>query len=423
MKSIINRFVSLYKKKSVKNGMWLYALQLFNTVVPLLTLPYITRILGASQYGVFSIALNIIGYYQVVVEYGFIMSATRKIALSEDKRIINKTFTAVLYSRFLLFFACIIVTILLGITGKYSKDQIGCMYVLLIVLIGNCIQLNWLFQGLQQMKFISIASIISRTLSVALTFVFVKSPDDLLLYCVLYAISPLLNGIIGITIAYRKYQLKLIRIRFEDVLKELQSGWYVFTTQLSSKVFGAIGITILGLFATTTEVGIYSAIQKIPNIMILAWSPISQVLYPISSKKMKESVLEGIKFVRKIQHVVIIISIIIAITISVFSKIVVQIAFGSEYANYYYWVIPLLCWLVVAINNNFMGIQVLLAGGFDKQYSKCFQIGILCTVVFNFVLIYLFSGNGACCAPALSEIVLGVLLYIENKKIEKRITE
>ena len=73
----------ILKRKSVKNGAWLYLLQIFNTVVPLLTLPYITRILGAKQYGIFSIAINVIGYYQVVVEYGFAMSATRKVALSD----------------------------------------------------------------------------------------------------------------------------------------------------------------------------------------------------------------------------------------------------------------------------------------------------------------------------------------------------
>ncbi|MCB7065273.1 oligosaccharide flippase family protein [Enterocloster citroniae] len=70
---------SILEKKSVKNGAWMYLLQIFNTIVPLLTLPYITRILGASQYGMFSIAINIITYFQVIVEYGFGMSATRKL--------------------------------------------------------------------------------------------------------------------------------------------------------------------------------------------------------------------------------------------------------------------------------------------------------------------------------------------------------
>lgn len=97
----------ILKRKSVKNGAWLYLLQIFNTVVPLLTLPYITRILGAKQYGIFSIAINVIGYYQVVVEYGFAMSATRKVALSDkNSDSLSKTFSTVFFSRCILLMVC-----------------------------------------------------------------------------------------------------------------------------------------------------------------------------------------------------------------------------------------------------------------------------------------------------------------------------
>ena len=60
------------KTKTMANGMWLYLLQIFNTVIPLITLPYVTRILGTTQYEVFSASFNIVGYLQVVVEYGFV---------------------------------------------------------------------------------------------------------------------------------------------------------------------------------------------------------------------------------------------------------------------------------------------------------------------------------------------------------------
>ena len=95
--------MNLLKKKAVKNGAWLYLLQFFNTVVPLLTLPYITRILGVKQYGIFSIAINIIGYYQVVVEYGFAMSATRKVVLSDKNAdLLSKIFSAVFFFKMYL---------------------------------------------------------------------------------------------------------------------------------------------------------------------------------------------------------------------------------------------------------------------------------------------------------------------------------
>lgn len=409
----------IVKKKAIKNGFWMYLLQIFNTVVPLLTLPYITRVLGADQYGVFSFAVNILGYFQVVVEYGFGMSATRKIALSDKRNDqINKTFTTVLLSRTFMLFICTAITIIYYFTSKDNLTQCLCLIIMMIGLIGNCIQLNWLFQGMQQMQFISIINILSRTISVLLIFICVKRPTDLYIYCVLYSISPLFNGILGIIIAKKQYSLKLVKINLQDVIYEMKEGWYVFTTQLSSKVFGAIGITFLGIFSSSYTVGVYSAINKIPQIIILAWTPISQVMYPISSKEMKKSFSHGRAFIRKIQIPFVLLASFGAIVISIFSSQIVKIAFGQEYVNYAYWIIPLLAWIVLAINNNFLGVQTLLGSGRDKEYSKCFQVGVVCTIVFNFVLIYLFGGNGACMAPLISELILGILLYREIRKIK-----
>lgn len=411
---------NILKRKAVKNGAWLYLLQIFNTVVPLLTLPYITRILGAKQYGIFSIAINVIGYYQVVVEYGFAMSATRKVALSDKNNdALSKTFSTVFFSRCFLLIVCFGITAGYVFLNRNQLSQCVCLLILMITLFGNCIQLNWLFQGMQQMKYITIVSMISRTITVVMTFMLVKSINDLYLYCLLYAISPVISGTLGLIFARKTFHIHLVKVHLNEIASELKSGWYVFTTQLSSKVFGAIGITFLGLFATNEEVGIYSAIQKIPNILILAWTPITQVLYPISSQKFNESVKHGELFVSKMKQIFVPLFLLIAVGCSVVSKFLVTIAFGEEYAAKFYWMIPLLLWMVIAIYNNFTGIQTLLASGHDMEYSKCFQIGVVVTIVLNFLLVYLLKGNGACIAPLLSEMTLGIMLKKEVGKLKK----
>ena len=412
---------NLLRKKAVKNGAWLYALQLFNTVVPLLTLPYITRILGTKQYGIFSIAINIIGYYQVIVEYGFAMSATRKVALSDKSTdSLSKIFTTVCLSRCILLLLCFIITVGYIILNNQQLVQCLCLLILMITLFGNCIQLNWLFQGMQQMRYITIVSMISRIITVILTFAFVKTVYDLYLYCLLYSVSPVISGMLGLVFAKNIFQIHFVKVGLSDIWDEMKSGWYVFTTQLSSKVFGAIGITFLGIFASNEEVGIYSAIQKIPNILILAWTPITQVLYPISSQKFHESYDEGEKFVRKSKKMFIPIFGTIAFVCCMMSKTLVTIVFGEEYVIKFYWIIPMLLWMVVSIYNNFTGIQTLLASGHDFEYSKCFQIGVVVTITLNLFLVYFFKGNGACIAPLLSELVLGIKLNQEIRKLKKK---
>ncbi|CVH78745.1 Putative O-antigen transporter [Clostridiales bacterium CHKCI006] len=406
--------------KSFQNGGWMYLLQFFNTILPLVTLPYITRILGTTQYGTFSIALNIIGYLQVIIEYGFGMSATRKIALSNKNTTqISKIFTCVIFSRTILLIGTYLFVVAYCLINSNGYVQIVSLLVLSICLFGYCLEQSWLFQGMQELKYLSIINIIARSVSVILIFVLIKTSNDLIMYCFLYSISPLLSGILGVILAHKKYQVKLIKVNVDDIIEELKNGWYVFTTQLSSKVFGSIGITFLGIFSSSSIVGIFSAIQKIPNLLMLAWSPISQILYPISSKKIQNSYSEGKRFILKVKNILVLIFSFVAIFIAIFSKPIIHIAFGSQYSVYYYWIFPLLLWLIIAILNNFYGIQILLGSGYDREYSKCFQIGVVCTLLFNFTFIFFWGGLGAAIAPLASELILTVLLKKEIKKIEK----
>ena len=409
---------SIIRNKNVKNGIWLYLLQVFNTIIPLLTIPYITRVLGRGEYGTFSIALNVMGYLQVLVEYGFGMSATREVAISKkDNERVSKVFTGVLLSRFILLILAVgISACYLIVTGANGKLR-ACMIIMIICLVGYCIQQNWLFQGMQEMKYISIVSIVSRTISTALIFLLVKTDRDLILYSLLYTISPFLSGVIGLTIAVFRYKVYLMKANFAMVKQNLKSGWYVFTTQLSSKVFGAIGITFLGIYSTNVEVGTFSAIQKIPNVMMLAWAPISQVMYPIVSQKMTISFSEGEAFVSKMRKIFLGLFSLGALLIAVFSKHVVRIAFGDAYALKYYWIIPLLLWTVLSIANNFMGIQTLLSSNHDKEYSICFQTSVVFTIIINLLFVYFWGGDGAAIAPVLSEMVLSVTLIYQIHKI------
>lgn len=414
------RLPKILNNRLFLNGFWLYLLQFFNLVVPLLTIPYITRILGKESYGLFSIALNIVTYLQVIVEYGFGMSATRKVAIGESKQL-NKIFTTVILGRFILLLCSI------GLSFLYLKlnenNQILCMsfIILTICLLGYCVQMNWVFQGKQEMKYISIVNVLGRAISTLMIFLLVKKPEDIFLYSLLYSISPFISGFLGLLLAKKKYKLKFVKVKYTDVINELKDGFYVFTTQLSSKVFGSIGITFLGVYATSSTVGVFSAIQKIPNVLVLLWTPIAQIIYPIASKEFKKSNNDGYSFVMKIRRKVLPLFFFVAVFIGIFAKPLIQIAFGKEYGAYYKWLYPLLIWLLLSIENNFFGIQILLGSGHDKEYGRAFNIGVASTILLNFFLIRSFAGMGASVAPLLSELVLNIMLRKEIRSFSHNI--
>lgn len=404
----------------LSNSFWLYALQFFNTIIPLITLPYITRILGATQYGAFSIVLNLQAYLQVVVEYGFGYSATRKVALTDSDNGLNKMFTEVVCSRLLLFSGSALFSLVYISLAHLTASQKICLIILVGSLLGYCFQENWLFQGKQDMKYISLSNVIARTCSTIGVFVFVKSESDLVLYAILYSLSPVISNMVGTAIAVKKYSLRFVSITFKEVVIALKESAYVFSTQLSSKVFSLIGITFLGLFDSDFSVGIFSALYKIPQVLMLMWTPVSQVLYPLASKRITDLYHDGYKFIMHIRKYSLFTFGAISLMIAVFAKQVAEIAFGGEYAQYYYIVYPLLLWLIFGINNNFVGIQAMLGSGHDKEYSKCFQAGVAATILFNLIFIWRLGIIGAAIAPAISEATLSLLLFLMQRRIDKQ---
>ena len=406
-----------YNSNVVKNGLWLYVLQLFNTVIPIISLPYITRVLGSATYGIFSFSLNIIEYFSVVVEYGFNFSGTRKIALSTNEKEISHTFVTILYAKLFLLFICFIGLNVFLFVYKMDVTQKVCCYILFMAPLGVALQQTWLFQGLQKMHYITIISVISRTISLLLIFRLVHTADDLMIYCLLHSATSILIGIFGVFISIRLLVSLSWKVNIYDIWNELKTGWYTFTTSLSSRIFSAVGVTILGVVSTNEHVGIYSAIHKIPTILLLLWSPISQVLYPVSSQKMKAGFRSGRRYIQKLQKYFSVFFGFISIFLCLLSRPIVYIAFGAEYAEYSYVLIPLVIWINLGIWNNFLGIQTLLGGGYDNIYSKCFQISVVVTVVLNVVLIKVWDIAGAALAPMLSELVLHILLHYQVNKL------
>lgn len=409
----------IVKNSTIQNGVWLYILQLFNMVIPLVTLPYITRILGAKGYGVFSYVLNIVGYFQIIIEYGFQLSGARKVALNPQKENLQSLFSGILSAKIAL---CIISTIGISITGvllNFNNMQIKCMSILYLILIGEVLKQVWLFQGLEEMKVITIIGVVARTISVIGIFLMVKYKEQIYLYCFLYAISNLLNGIISIWWIKVRLKLKITLSKSRVMKQELKEGWYTFTTSIMSNIFSGIGVTILGIVGSDFQVGVYSAIQKIPQVLVLVFIPIGQAMYPTVSKAYATSFQNGWRIIKKISSCVIPIFIIIGGGIIYFSKQIITLLYGEEYLSYSNIILPLVLWMIFSIINNFLGVQTLVGSGHLKEYSHAFNVGVVSIIILNIILGKIMQILGVSIAAVTSEMILTIMLAIKIIKIRK----
>lgn len=393
-------------------------LQGVNIIVPFLTIPYVTRVFGASAYGVFAVALNWVTYFQMIVEYGFDLSATRRVVgVADDPKRLGRLVSAVVAARLMLVALCLAATGVLAVTCTATGEQLGCMVVLFSMLVGIALQLNWLFLGLQDMKFITVATAVARVASAVLIVLMVNRADQLLLYAFLYSFTFLLSGVLTHLFAWRKYRVRFASIRFKDVCDALRDGFPLFLSYAASKIISNVGVTVLGFSQTTAVVGSYSVALKIPQIINMMFSPVSQALYPRVNEECLRSKIEAKRYVLRLAIPIVGGFAVCLAAIVLLRKPLVGLLFGKDYLSCADTLIPLALWVLLGVVNNFLGVQLLIPFGYQAAYSKLILADSVLSLVLNVVLGSAFGAMGVASAVAIAETVLTVLLFFSLRKV------
>lgn len=413
----MNKIKTLLRSKVTQNGIWLLLLQIFNTIVPLITLPYVTRILSKAGYGQFSAALNWISYFQVIVEFGFGLSGARRIATRKSDDEMNNVHSTIIISRTFLMIICFALFGGVIYITNVNYAQFVCMLILFIMVIATVFQQTYFFQGIGEMQNITIINMLSRLISVTLIFVLVKEPSDLYLYCFLYASNYVIASLFGCIIKRKKYAVKFKICKPKKIVEAMHEGWYLFVSSAMSKIFGSIGITILTFVAPYSEVGVYSAINKVPYVLTILFSAISQALYPYNCKAFGISYRDGVNKVKKVGIPIFLLFVLAGFAIILLKNIIVRIAFGSDYSEGSILLIPFVIWVLFSILNNFLGVQTLVASGHQKEYSRSFTISVIIMLSLMVVLGEFWGALGIAVASMMSEIILTCILLVCHKKI------
>ena len=280
----------LLKNKSLiilsENFIALFSLQAVGYIFPLITFPYLTLHLGVEGFGKYVLVQTIFIYLDLIVSYGFKITATDLISKSsKNSEEVSKIFCAVLGTKAILL---LLVTFLLSISMllvpflNNNSTLIMCGFP---YLIGNFLFPVWLFQGLQRMKYITYIHIVSKVLFTCLIFVLVKDANDIDYAIGSYSFGFLIAGIISVIIAYKKFSLKLHFPSFSSIKHQFVNGYYIFLSQFSVGMYSSINILILGGLTSELSVGIYAIANKVYTIVTALGTPFSRALFPFMSKK------------------------------------------------------------------------------------------------------------------------------------------
>lgn len=256
--------MEIKNKKLIENIFSLGFMQVIMYIFPLITLPYITRVLGVQNYGLVAFAASFIQYFVLFIDYGFELSATKEISSHrENKKVVSNIFNSVLVSKSLLFLLSTAIMLILTFSIPQLRENWLLMTLSFITVIGNVIYPVWFFVGIEHMKYITFLNILSRTIFMVLLFIFIKNHDDYLWMPILTSTGSIVAGIISLYVATKRFDIKIYIPKWKSVVHQLKYSTQFFFTRLSSYGTANTNTFCLGLICSKITVGYYVAAYNI----------------------------------------------------------------------------------------------------------------------------------------------------------------
>lgn len=285
----------------MSNFFSLSILQGANYILPLITLPYLVRVLGVEYFGLLAFAAATVTYFSILTDYGFNLTATREISIHRDnKEKVIEIFSSVLSIKVILMFVSfLLLTILVFSFEKFSKDAL--VYFLTFgTVVGQVLFPVWFFQGMERMKYITYLNILSKAIFTIAIFIFVQEQSDFYLVPLLTSVGFLVAGIWSLYLVKKEFGVQFEFQTLDTIKHYLVDGLHVFVSRFYVSLYTTTNVFLLGLFTNNAAVGYYSIAEKIVVAIGGLFEPANQTLYPYFARKYKENFSKFVELMKKI---------------------------------------------------------------------------------------------------------------------------
>ena len=394
----------------VQNVIALYGVHFANYLFPLITVPYLARVLGPKGWGLVAFAQAFGQYLALVVEYGFNLSATRQVARSRDSVEQRAELIAgILGAK--AFLASLALGLVLVVSHRVPsfREHPKVLWAGVFWALAMAFNLMWYFQGLERMRLVATLDVGAKALSLVGILLWVRNPEDGWKMLALMGMTSLLSTLAALTLAYREVPVRLPS--WVRVWEALRLGWTMFLFRSAVSLYTVGNAFILGLFASPQIVGYYAGAEKISKAFLGLLGPISQALYSRLSHLVQHSRAEAARLVRVGMGVMGLGGMLMGLTVFTLAPILVRILLGEGYEP----AVPVvrvlsLLPLLIALS-NVLGIQWMLPLGLDRLFNAIILGAGLVNLTLAVLLAPRFAHLGMAWAVVVSETFVILAMY------------
>ena len=406
--------------KLIKNTFMLYILTFSNYFFSFITVPYQTRILGPEYYGKIGFALAFVTYFQLFMDFGFILYATQEVAKNRDnKDKINKIYTAVFIIKLFLIFISFIVMLIICLTIEKFRADMLLYFLFLIYVAFNALVPDFLYRGLEDMTMITVRSVAIKLLFTIMIFIFLKERTQYYLVPILQLIGSFIALIVVYYHAFTKMDVKFVKTKLKYVKTVFMRSSHFFYSRIANTVFSSTNTFIIGImYPNSTITGLYTSPDKLISTIRTAYNPIADSLYPYMVKEKEYNLI------KKVMAIFIPLILIGCTILMIFSESICVLLFGEEYRSAGKFLRLMTPILLVGFPNIILGYPMLTPMGLTKYanisiiFGAVIQvIGILLMLVMN-----IFSVEKIIILTIITEIMIllyrSYIIYSNRRKMQ-----
>lgn len=400
--------------KVVKNYIYNLSYQILVLIVPLITTPYISRVLGAKGVGTFSYINSIVQYFILFGCVGLNLYGQREIAYHQNDRVKrDQIFWELVFIRIIT----MSLSLILFLFTFVSFSQYSAFFMLMSLdIIAAMFDISWFFQGIENFKIVVVRNLLIRIIGIVLMFLFVKSKHDLNIYIICHSIT-LLVGNFSMWICIPKFIDKAVIDQLE-LKRHLKQSVILFIPQIATSIYTVLDKTMVGaITGIEEEVAFYEQGQRIIKIAMTLVISLGTVMLPRVANLYKNNRMEKInEYLIKSFQFVFFLSFPMMFGLIAISCNLVPWFFGDGYAK----VIPnmmIISPIIVIISlSNIMGTQLLLPTGRQKEFTLSVVVGCGVNFILNLLLIPSFLSIGAALATIFAEIAVTSVQIVFTRK-------
>lgn len=394
----------MIKQKSIKKNMiFSIILTASNFIFPLITFSYVSKILTPVGTGKVAFVNSILTYFSYIAIIGIPAYGMRECAkIRDDKeklsKVVAELFTINMISTLVAYILLFLTIILVPKINEYSSLFLVMSISILLTTLG----VEWLYNALEEYKYITIRSLLFKIISVILTFLLINSKDDYLIYAFLTIFTTSMSYICNFVYARKFISFK--QIKRLELKKHLKPIFILFFASIIITIYSNFDISMIGFISSEYQVGLYNAALKIKTILLSLSTAVTSVIVPRIVYYINKDENQVEELVKTSFRTSLLLSFSTTIFCFIFTNDIIIFLCGADYLGAISTLKVLLICILPLILTNLFGIQLLIPHGLEKRFSQSVFIGLFINLFLNILLIPKYGSYGAAIGTLITEI-------------------